>query len=73
MLQTKLQTKTKVVLTVCALAWMVTGAIVASPVKSAKAASPVKAEIVVSPVEVFVPCPGNTCPEPEGTGASGSR
>ena len=59
MLSTKLQTKTKIVLTVCALAWMVTGAIVASPIKAVKAA--------------FVPCPGDTCPEPERTGGTGTR
>jgi len=52
-----LQTKTKVFLTVCVLAWMVGGAIAASPVKAD-----------------FVPCPGNTCPEPSGTrGGGGTR
>jgi len=35
MLPTKLQTKTKVFLTACVLAWAVMGAIVASPVRSA--------------------------------------
>jgi|GEM_PF-3224114 len=52
-----LQTKTKIFLTVCALAWMVGAAIAASPVKAD-----------------FVPCPGNTCPEPSGTrGGGGTR
>ena len=69
-----LQTKTKVFLTVCVLAWMVGGAIAASPVKADFVVRPASPIIAASLIKAFNPCPDNTCPEPSGTrGGGGTR